>query len=993
MRGTRFLLAVCACLPFAAVRAADPPAKTEPERLKLWNGSAPVGDGKSETAEAWITVHKPEKPNGAAAVICPGGGYGGLVTGAEGHGIAAWLNRHGITGVVLEYRLPKGRPFVPLLDAQRAIRTVRANAKTWGIDPAKVGIIGFSAGGHLASTAGTHFDDGDPRAETAVEKQSCRPDFMILVYPVITMSEKTHGGSRTNLLGQKPDEKLVKLFSNETQVTAKTPPAFLAHAKDDRVVLPENSQAFSDALTAQKVPAKYLELPSGGHGLNGYKGPMWDAWQAQSLAWLAEMKFIPADAAGPPESTPKPVTDTYHGVTVTDPYRWLEDGADKAVQKWSDAQNAHARSVLDKLPGVESIREQLTKIMAAKTTSHGSFTVRGAAVFAMRRQPPKQQPFLVVMPAADKPDDARVLVDPGELDKKGTTTIDWYVPSWDGKLVAVSLSKAGSESGDVQVFDVETGKPVGAVVPRVNGGTAGGDLVWAPDDKGFYYTRYPREGERPAADLDFFQQVYFHALGTPTAKDRYELGKDLPRVAEIKLELDRATGLVLATVQNGDSGEFAHYVRSTDGTWKAFAGFKDGAVQAVFGPKGELFVVSRKDAPRGKVLRLSAVGPDLAKAEVVIPAGEDTIVTDFYGSTSRQTVLPTATRLYVTYQLGGPSAFRCFALDGKPLPAPKQPEVGTVRGLTPAGGDDVLFTAGSFTLPSAAYLYKAKGDETVKLPLTSPPVVDLSDITVVRDFATSKDGTKVPVNILTPKGAKRDGSNPCLVTGYGGYGLNTMPTFRPEWRVLFDHGFVVAVVNLRGGGEYGEDWHRAGMLTKKQNVFDDFVAALTHLIERKYTTPEKLAIEGGSNGGLLMGATMTQHPELMKCVVSHVGIYDMLRVELSPNGAFNIPEFGTVKEPDQFKALRAYSPYHNVKDGTKYPAVLLLTGANDPRVDPMQSRKFTARLQAANPGGVVLLRTSASSGHGLGTALSERIEEATDVDAFLFAQLGVTAKR
>ncbi len=291
------LLAPSFFIATVTAQAVDAPAKkVEPERLKLWNGNAPIGDGKFEKGEAWITVHKPEKPNGAAVVICPGGGYGGLVTGAEGHGIATWLNRYGITGVVLEYRLPKGRPFVPLLDAQRAIRTVRSNAKAWGVDPAKVGIIGFSAGGHLASTAGTHFDDGDPKADDPIEKNGCRPDFMILVYPVVTMGEKTHGGSRNNLLGSKPDEKLLELFSNEKQVTAKTPPAFLAHAKDDKVVVLENSKAFYDALQAQKVPSKYLELASGGHGLNGYKGPMWDAWQEQSLAWLGELKFIPAVA-------------------------------------------------------------------------------------------------------------------------------------------------------------------------------------------------------------------------------------------------------------------------------------------------------------------------------------------------------------------------------------------------------------------------------------------------------------------------------------------------------------------------------------------------------------------------------------------------------------------------------------------------------------------------------------------------------------------------
>jgi len=290
---TLFLLLVLP-LPLAVIAAQDAPKKAEPEKLKLWNGKAPIGDGKFEEADTQITVHKPEKPNGTAVVICPGGGYGTLVTGPEGHGIASWLNKHGITGVVLEYRLPKGRSNVPLLDAQRAIRTVRSNAKAWGIDPAKVGIMGFSAGGHLASTAGTHFDDGDPKADDPIDKNGCRPDFMVMVYPVIIMDEKTHAGCRENLLGKNPDQKLMDLFSNEKQVTAKTPPAFLAHAKDDKVVGPEHSKAFHDALQMNKVPSKYLELPSGGHGLNGYKGPMWDAWQEQSLAWLAEMKFIPA---------------------------------------------------------------------------------------------------------------------------------------------------------------------------------------------------------------------------------------------------------------------------------------------------------------------------------------------------------------------------------------------------------------------------------------------------------------------------------------------------------------------------------------------------------------------------------------------------------------------------------------------------------------------------------------------------------------------------
>jgi acetyl esterase/lipase len=280
------------CFADDSKSGADPLA---PRRIPLWNGRAAVGDGKIEDAEVWITLHRPANANGTAIVICPGGGYAAVVKEPEGHGIAAWLNRHGITGVVLEYRLPAGRTWVPLLDAQRAVRTVRANAKEWGIESSRIGIMGFSAGGHLASTAGTHFDDGNPAAPDAIDRISCRPDFMILVYPVVTMGEKTHQGSRTNLLGKDPPAKLVELFSNEKQVTARTPPTYLAHAKNDEPVPPENSRALYAALQAQKIPAEYLELPSGGHGLDGYKGPMWDAWQAGALAWLAKQKLVPPE--------------------------------------------------------------------------------------------------------------------------------------------------------------------------------------------------------------------------------------------------------------------------------------------------------------------------------------------------------------------------------------------------------------------------------------------------------------------------------------------------------------------------------------------------------------------------------------------------------------------------------------------------------------------------------------------------------------------------
>ena len=264
------------------------------ETLPLWQGDAPEGDGKSsDSSKAKLTVHLPDNPNGAAIVICPGGGYGGLVTKGEGHGIAAWLNQHGIAGIVLEYRLPAGRPYVPLLDAQHALRTVRANATKWKVDPKKVGIIGFSAGGHLASTATVHFDLGEGKTTDAIARESSRPDFSILIYPVISMDVGVHRGSKKNLMGETPADALTDYFSTQKHVKASTPPAFLAHAVDDKVVPIENSRMFYAAQQKAGLPTRLVELPNGGHGLNGYKGPSWDKWQAESLLWLKELKVIP----------------------------------------------------------------------------------------------------------------------------------------------------------------------------------------------------------------------------------------------------------------------------------------------------------------------------------------------------------------------------------------------------------------------------------------------------------------------------------------------------------------------------------------------------------------------------------------------------------------------------------------------------------------------------------------------------------------------------
>jgi len=722
----------------------------------------------------------------------------------------------------------------------------------------------------------------------------------------------------------------------------------------------------------------------------------------RDLSLLLAIPFLvtPMALSAPPETAKietakKPVTDVYHGTEVVDDYRWLENDSDAAVRAWSDAQNAQARMFLDSRPQAAGLRKRLTQILEARTVGYSALQHRGGTLLAIKRQPPKQQPFLVAIESLEKPGSERVLVDPTVLDPAGTTAIDWFEPSPDGRLVAVSLSHGGTEIGDVHFYDVATGREVHETLPRVNTGTAGGDLAWQPDASGVFYTRHRPVAGEPADSLKLRQEACFHRFGASPENDRYEIGKEFPDVAEIEFEMQPSTGRLLMTVQNGDGGEFAHFFRSPEGEWTPISGFGDRIVQATFGPADEIFLISRAEAPRGKILRLAVNRLALASAETVVPEGPDTIVSTFYHRPT--SLLATATRLYVVYQTGGPTELRVFDHRGQSLAAPKQLPISSVGGLTrlepqgakPGAGDDVLFSNTSFVEPPAVYWFHASVGTSEKTWLATEASVDFSDIEVVRDFAISRDGTRVPLTLMMRKGTRRDGSNPTLVTGYGGYGSSVAPRFLPAHRVLFDHGVIFVDSNIRGGGEFGASWHRQGNLTHKQNVFDDFAAVLRHVVERGYTAPAKLAITGGSNGGLLMGATFTQHPELVRAVVSHVGIYDMLRVELSPNGVFNITEFGTVANSEQFRALYAYSPFHHVRDRQPYPAILFLTGANDPRVEPMQSRKMTARLQATGTPEPVLLRTSANSGHGGDTALAEAIEQTVDVYAFLFDRLGI----
>jgi prolyl oligopeptidase len=691
---------------------------------------------------------------------------------------------------------------------------------------------------------------------------------------------------------------------------------------------------------------------------------------------------------GAPPTPAKDVVDTYFDVKVDDPYRWLESADDAAVKRWSTAQDTRTRKYLDGLTVRKPIFDRLWRQISKTSRSFSSLHAVGDRIFALYIQPPTQQPMIALLTREVDPASARVIVDPNALNPKGTTAIDWFVPSPDGKRIAVSLSDNGSEDGSLHVFDVASRQQIGEVISRVQYPTAGGSLAWRADSTGFWYTRYPG-ANRPAAEQHFFQRIYYHRIGDKPSKDINVLGQDFPKLAEIFLDNRFNSKYVLVSVANGDGGEFAHYLILPNGSARQITRLEDKIVAAVIGPDDALYLVSRKDAPRGKLLRLDIADPSLERAQLIVPESEHVIQQG--GEFGGEPVVVTPKALYVRELDGGPSRVEVFNHEGVSLGVMPLNDLATVDEVEPLGDGTLLYSIRTYLRPPYFSRYDEASGTAAETKLMEISPVSYPDAEVAREFATSKDGTRVPLNIVRRKGLLLDGSHPLLLTGYGGYGISMTPHFLgPEVRLWLDAGGVYVIANLRGGGEYGEQWHSQGALTHKQNVFDDFAAAARYLIAQKYTTEQRLAILGGSNGGLLMGAELTQHPELFRAVVSFVGIYDMVRVELDPNGAFNTTEYGSVKNEQQFRALFAYSPYHQVTDDTKYPAVLMLTGEHDGRVNPMQSRKMVARLQAATVSDLpVLLSINAQAGHGIGSALSIRANQMADTEAFLFDQLGM----
>jgi prolyl oligopeptidase len=699
-----------------------------------------------------------------------------------------------------------------------------------------------------------------------------------------------------------------------------------------------------------------------------------------SLSLLWAQSNVPP----PLPPTPKqPVTDEYHGVKVTDDYRWLEDGKDPKVQAWTAAENTHARTLLNSLPIHDEIYNFIKKLDAASSPAYWGLKVRHGVIFAYTWEPTKQQPMLVTLKSANDPTSKHIVLDPSKIDATNSTAIQFYDPSPDGSKVVVSLAAGGSEAGTLRIYDVESGNALPDTLTHVSG-NGGVSAAWSADGNSIYYTRYPREGERPPADMNFYEQLYLHKLGTPQDQDTYVLGKNLPRIAEISLHENNDATYLLAAVQNGDGGIFEHFLRDPSGDWKQLSQFSDEIITGSFGPDS-LFFLSRHKAPRGKVLRMRLADPDLARATTIIPESS-AVIQDF------PSIVATDHDLYVGELVGGPNEVHIFDQDGKEKGAiPSQPVSAVDHFVATQQGDELLFSNESYTSPAAWFYYDATTKKASVSALRRNSPVNFADIEAVREFAISKEGTRIPFTVLQRKGIKLDGNNPAVLTGYGGFNISQTPEFDPGLAAWLDAGGVFAIANLRGGGEFGEEWHNAGRGVHKQNVFDDFIACAERLIQLKYTNPSKLGILGGSNGGLLMGAAFTQRPDLFRAVVTVAGIYDMLRLETTENGQFNVTEYGSIKNPEQFKALYAYSPYHHVQDGTKYPAILFMTGENDPRVDPWHSRKMVARLQAANASDrPILLVSFANAGHGgIGSSEDQQSAMTTYQFEFFYEQLGV----
>ncbi len=680
---------------------------------------------------------------------------------------------------------------------------------------------------------------------------------------------------------------------------------------------------------------------------------------------------------GPPLAEPKPLAETLHGARIVDNYRWLEDGKNPETQKWVEAEMSYTRAVLDPLPGREQIHKRLTELLTIGNINVPQ--IGGKYYFYTRRDGMQNQPVLYVREGLHGQD--RVLVDANQLAADGTIALDWFEPSEHGKYVAYGTSPSGSEMSTLHIIETKTGKLLSDTIER----TRAASIAWKLDNSGFYYTRYPKKGDVAEGQEMYNRHIFYHELGSDPGDDPLIFGEGRDAEDWPNVTLSHDGRWLLIQVEQGWTKTELFLVdlkfdkpasRVTTGKNFLYSG-------QVF--DGKLFITTNEDAPRYRVFVTDATNFDRENWKEIIPQADAVLQgTGVFGG-----------KLFARYELNASSQIKLFDLEGKKISDLALPTIGTVFG---SGGkwdrDELFYGFQSFTVAPSIYHYDLNDGSTSLWAKVDAPSIDPAAYEVQQEWYHSKDGTRVPMFVVHKKGLKKDGRNPTLVTAYGGFNVSLTPTFSRTAYLWMEHGGVYVVANLRGGAEFGEDWHRAGMLDKKQNVFDDMIAAAEHLIAEKYTDKNHLAVQGGSNGGLLMGAMITQRPDLFRAVVCQVPLLDMLHYQDFQIAKLWIPEYGSAENPEQFKWLYAYSPYHHVKPGAEYPAILFMTADTDTRVDPMHAKKMAALMQAEAKNGTsrdrpILLRIETKAGHGAGKPVTKQIDEFTDVYSFLFWQLGV----
>jgi prolyl oligopeptidase len=685
----------------------------------------------------------------------------------------------------------------------------------------------------------------------------------------------------------------------------------------------------------------------------------------------------PAASSGPPRAEKRPLEETLHGVKIVDNYRWLEDGESPDTQKWVAEETAYTQSVLDPLPGRDAVHKRLSELLSIGNLTQPE--IGGKYYFYTRREGMQNQPVLYVREGVDGKD--RVLVDPNQLAADGTIALDWYEPSESGKYLAYGTSPSGSEMSTLHILETKTGNPLPDTIER----TRACSIAWMPDGSGFYYTRYPKKGDVPDGQEVYNRHVFYHELGTDPATDPKIFGEGRDPEDWPNVSLDNDGRLLLITVQQGWTKSELFLMDLKKGTPPTRITTGKNFLYNGSAYNGRLYIVTNEDAPRYRMFMAEAGNYERDDWQEIIPQTEAVLQgTAVWGG-----------KIFAQYERNATSQLRLFDLAGKVINDIHLPALGSVFGSSGKWNRDELFYGFfSFTVPPTVYRYDLKTGATSQWAKVDAPSIDPAAYEVNQEWYHSKDGTRVPMFIVNKKGLKKDGHNPTVLTAYGGFNVSLSPSFSRTAYLWMEHGGVYAMANLRGGAEFGEDWHRAGMLGNKQNVFDDMIAAAEHLISEKYTDKDHLAIQGGSNGGLLMGAMITQRPDLFRAVVCQVPLLDMLRYQNFQIAKLWIPEYGSSDNPEQFKWLYAYSPYHHVKAGTEYPAVLFMTADTDTRVDPMHAKKMAALMQAEAENGrsktrPILLRIETKAGHGAGKPVTKLIEEYTDVYSFLFWQLGV----